>query len=203
MENMEKHLDNPEFLQDSTHTLRSAVERMKRTIGKLRRRPAEWIPKQEPILLSSLLANLLRESGLSKHPSVRVETALQDDAEIVGDREETERLFLNLFQNAVEAMPEGGVLNVSCEVLPEAVDRSRWIRVCVRDSGRGMTADFLKEKLFRPFASTRKEGLGLGLFTCREIVARQGGRIEVDSKPGRGTRFHIEFPQSTKGVTRT
>ncbi|MDT5263185.1 MAG: hypothetical protein QOC61_2189, partial [Acidobacteriota bacterium] len=64
----------------------------------------------------------------------------------------------------------------------------------VADTGTGMSEEFVSTRLFRPFATTKNKGIGLGLFTCREIVETHGGRLEVESRVGAGTRFRVVLP---------
>lgn len=106
----------------------------------------------------------------------------------------------NLLQNAVEAMPQGGGLQVRVEVLdhgPPGGPRSRWDRkelsIEVRDTGTGIPKDKL-DKIFLPFFTTKEKGTGMGLALVHKIVLLHGGRIEVDSREGRGTTFQVLLP---------
>jgi signal transduction histidine kinase len=70
------------------------------------------------------------------------------------------------------------------------------VLVSVTDSGCGMSESFIRERLFRPFQSTKKKGLGIGLFQCRAIVQAHGGGIQVTSEPQKGTTFIVSLPVS-------
>jgi signal transduction histidine kinase len=70
----------------------------------------------------------------------------------------------------------------------------------VEDQGCGMSADFLRQRLFKPFQTTKKKGIGIGMFQSKMIVEAHGGRIEVDSQEGRGTTFRVLIPQTTGGT---
>jgi two-component system, NtrC family, sensor histidine kinase HydH len=103
------------------------------------------------------------------------------------DRELFQQALLNLLLNAKQAMPEGGELTVQAEPAPGEV----WLSLI--DTGQGMPPEVLA-KVFRPFFSTKPGGTGLGLPTTRRIVEAHGGRIEVQSELGRGTKFTIRLP---------
>jgi signal transduction histidine kinase len=100
-----------------------------------------------------------------------------------------EQIFLNLITNALHAMGEGGVLRVKTKRSEEG-----WVQVSVEDTGPGIPEDLLP-RLFTPFFSTKPpgEGTGLGLFICRQIAERMGGRIDVRSRPGEGTAFILSL----------
>jgi signal transduction histidine kinase len=68
------------------------------------------------------------------------------------------------------------------------------LRLSVADNGRGMSEDFVRQSLFRPFSSTKNAGLGIGLAQCKSIVDAHGGRIRAESRPGEGTTFTIDLP---------
>lgn len=103
------------------------------------------------------------------------------------DRELFKQALLNLMLNAQQAMPEGGTLTIQAEARPDAVC------LALIDTGQGMTPEVLA-KLFKPFFSTKAAGNGLGLPTVRKIVQVHGGRIDVQSEVGRGTKFTITLP---------
>jgi signal transduction histidine kinase len=102
-----------------------------------------------------------------------------------------QQAFLNILMNAIEAMPDGGQLAVHTArtTQPEGA------RITLADTGDGIREDHLSQ-LFQPFFSTKAEGLGLGLYTCRNIVEEHGGWIEVESELDQGTTFTIWLPIS-------
>ncbi|MCA1555311.1 MAG: ATP-binding protein, partial [Acidobacteria bacterium] len=106
------------------------------------------------------------------------------------DAERIERVVENLIVNAFEAMgSRGGLLTVAA-----GEDSEELVFFSVEDTGPGMTEEFMRTRLFRAFATTKRRGIGLGLYTCREIVESHGGRLEVKSKLGSGTRFRVVLP---------
>jgi signal transduction histidine kinase len=104
------------------------------------------------------------------------------------DREQMQKVFVNLLVNASEASETGGQIRVGSE------QRNGDVIVSVQDDGCGMAPEFLKDRLFKPFQTTKKKGIGIGMFQSKMIVEAHGGRIEVDSKKGEGTTFRIVLP---------
>ena len=94
----------------------------------------------------------------------------------------------HLLQNAVEASPANEPVAVRVSDSGEAV------AIAITDKGCGMDADFVRNRLFQPFASTKAGGFGIGAFEARSLVAAMGGRLGVDSRPGKGTTFTILLP---------
>ena len=109
-----------------------------------------------------------------------------------GSLAEMEQLFLNLATNAIEAMPRGGTLRIAMWL-----DGER-IRAEVEDTGRGIAADQLAS-VEQPFVTTKENGTGLGLPTCRSILSGIGGDMRLSSEPGRGTRVLVELRREESG----
>jgi len=114
----------------------------------------------------------------------------EDLPEIRGHPHDLQQVFLNLFLNAIQAMPEGGELGVGADVVD-----GKWVRVEVADSGPGIPPEHLPQ-IFDPFFTTKDPGLGtgLGLSVSHGIIEEHGGRIEVTSDPGEGTTFSVYLP---------
>jgi len=127
----------------------------------------------------------------------RVETATEIEPAMPplhADPQQLQQVLLNLSLNAVDAMPKGGTLTLSA-----VVDSADEMTITVADTGVGIDAETLP-RIFQPFFTSKKRrGLGLGLPICDRIVKSHGGRIEVDSAPGRGTRFKIRLPVALEG----
>src|SRR5436305_11714328 len=104
------------------------------------------------------------------------------------DRARIQIVVTNLLLNAREILNAGGQIRI------ETGQRNGWLVLSVTDNGCGMTPDFLQHSLFRPFQTTKKHGIGIGMFQSRMIVEAHQGRIEVDSEPGKGTAFRILLP---------
>jgi signal transduction histidine kinase len=109
------------------------------------------------------------------------------------DPEQFQQIVLNLLQNATQAMPEGGYIDIEIAVDLEADQKHRAL-LRIRDTGIGMDAE-VQEKLFTPFFTTKEDGTGLGLVTSKKIIDAHGGAIRVESELGNGTCFTISLPQ--------
>ena len=106
----------------------------------------------------------------------------------MGDDSELREVLVNMLFNAIDAMPEGGKLNLSTKTIGESVV------VTIKDSGVGMYPE-VRSRIFDPFFTTKgKAGLGLGLAVSFGIIARHGGTIDVESQYGKGTEFRITLP---------
>jgi signal transduction histidine kinase/CheY-like chemotaxis protein len=118
---------------------------------------------------------------------LRVELSLPQLPDVMGSQNKLTEAFLNLFLNALDAMPDGGLLQVS------ATESSGEIRIAVRDSGKGMTREELA-RAFDPFFTTKPGGTGLGLSTVYGVVRSHGGSVFLESEPGKGTTVFVSLP---------
>lgn len=113
-------------------------------------------------------------------------------AQLDADKEQMRQVFFNLILNAIEAMPDGGTLEISTEKKEDKRLQSI-IEIRIADTGPGIPVHF-KRRLFEPFFTTKMEGTGLGLFIASRIIQMHGGIIEAESKPGQGTVFAMKLP---------
>jgi signal transduction histidine kinase len=121
--------------------------------------------------------------------SARVETRISDGLPLLLiDEEQMRKVLENLLINASEATGEDG------HILVAAGERDGWVELSVSDNGVGMTREFMEKYLFKPFQTTKKQGMGIGLFHCKTIVEAHGGRIEVESEEGKGSTFRVMLP---------
>src|SRR5207248_8690907 len=111
---------------------------------------------------------------------------------IVADREQVGSVITNLVLNARDAVGPDGRITI------ETRPTGEWVTLSVSDNGCGMTSDFMKNSLFRPFHTTKKQGLGVGMFQAKMIVEAHAGNIQVTSEPGSGTTFRITLPANGK-----
>jgi signal transduction histidine kinase len=137
--------------------------------------------------------------------NVRLSTHLSTDIpSIFGDPTHLQTLFLNLITNALDAMPQGGMLTIKTRqtLSSPSTENGRWIEISITDTGIGITEES-KKRIFDPFFTTKKmgEGTGLGLAICEKIAKEHSGRIEVESEVGKGSTIFVFIPIFEKNET--
>jgi signal transduction histidine kinase len=148
---------------------------------------------QRPVDLATVLAGAVQRC--SARQPVPTVGQMPEARWVMADTDRLTTVFEHLLRNALDAA--GGAGKVSLEA--EASDGGPWITVSVADTGPGMTPDFIRDRLFRPFDTTKgSRGMGIGAYQAREYVLQLGGSIEVQSSPGAGTRLIIRLPLCQK-----
>ena len=183
--NAERHADNPEFRTDMIATLRGSVGKMTDLLARLAPSSDQRPAKLEPTPLRPLVAALVATRRASH------DIALTGDGNhlVLADPLLLEQAIGHLLQNAVD---------VSAPLQPVTVRMSgdgNEVTIAIIDHGPGMDSDFIRTRLFQPFASTKKGGFGVGAFEARSLIAAMGGRLSIDSRPGKGSRFTIHLPE--------
>ncbi len=180
-----------EKIRQGLQTIIGQVERITKIMNQLltfaRRKPAERRPMDLRTTADDCL-DMLRDRLEKSRIAVTVKGAASLPP-VQADRDQMSQVFLNLFLNAIHAMPDGGHLTVT---LGEA---GRQLRVSVADTGHGIAPDDLS-KIFNPFFTTKEigKGTGLGLTVVHGIVQEHGGTISVESEPAHGTTFTVTLP---------
>jgi signal transduction histidine kinase len=189
--NMERKFDREGFKEDAMRTLSDSVNNLENLVTKLSdpRTPTRRI--RETSNLTSLVERVVQRTAGQTSSRYQVVSQLTPELFATIDGKAIERVIENLVINALEAMPEGGALRVAT-----LADNGNAV-ISVGDSGKGMSEEFLKDRLFHPFATTKKKGIGLGLYACRDIVEQHGGSIDVASQVDVGTEFKIVLPIKT------
>lgn len=182
--NAEKHKDNPEFQRDMLETLDFSVQKMRLLLQKLSRGAAPQHPA--PLLLEQVLRQAVAgKAAFEPRPTLDI---LDRGLKVVADRERLERVLGHLIQNAIEATARDGRVSVR---LARDADAAL---VTISDTGEGMSEEFIRERLFKPFESTKSAGMGIGVFESREYISELGGKLEVASRQPVGTTFKIFLP---------
>jgi signal transduction histidine kinase len=192
--NMERQFHRAEFRVDAVSSLRQATEKLGALVARLsepvKSLSGEYRITPRPVDLVPIIRRVLAATAEPHADFYDIRTELPDTLVAQIEAERIERVLENLIVNAFEAMGgRGGRLTVAA-----GAESDTLAYFSVEDTGPGMTDDFIRTRLFHAFATTKKRGIGLGLYTCREIVESHGGRLEVKSKLGSGTRFRVVLP---------
>ncbi|RNC69618.1 MAG: PEP-CTERM system histidine kinase PrsK [Desulfuromonadales bacterium] len=182
VDNGRDYIADPEFQEDMLDTLSNTVNRMKVLISRLKNLTEPQSLNREPVNLRKLATETV--AMVSGSSAVSLAGA---DVTTTVDREELQKVIMNLIVNALEATEGKGPVTVEVGTGSEPYIR-------VSDGGCGIPEEFLRTQLFSPFKTTKKKGLGIGLYQCRQIVEAHGGRIEVESAVGQGAVFTVWLP---------
>ena len=186
LKNLPEHFDDPEFRTDALRGIGKTVTHINDLIGRLNSLRQDLKLHRRATNLNELIARTLGQvslpNGIEVIADVPPLSLVAIDGELIGN------VLLNLILNGAEAMNGHGRLHISAHQLNTSTTLS------VTDTGCGMTAEFMRHSLFRPFQTTKKNGLGIGMFQCKAIVEGHGGRIVVSSEPGKGTTVQIFLP---------
>ncbi|MCB1966009.1 MAG: PEP-CTERM system histidine kinase PrsK, partial [Candidatus Accumulibacter sp.] len=184
LKNAERHRDNPEFQKDMLMTVENSVERMRQLMLQLREGAT---PLEGPRGID--LADAVRRIQAAKSGQGReVEVVIEEKLVARGHEDRIERVIGHLVQNALEATEHGGRV---------------WIRLArqgnnalveVGDSGHGMSPEFVRERLFKPFQTTKPTGMGIGAYESFQYVHELGGKLSVDSAVDVGTQVELLLP---------
>lgn len=182
--NAERHADNPEFREDMIATLKNSTARMNDLLARLSQHNKARAQEPRAVPGGAIANNVALAKRMSHPVVVGGQTALF----VTADPARLEQALGHLVQNAIDASPATEPVSINLRRFEAEVAFD------VIDGGCGMSAAFLREKLFKPFASTKNGGFGIGAFEARSIVAEMGGRIEVVSVEGQGSRFSVFLP---------
>lgn len=182
--NAEKHAEKPEFREDMLITLRNSADKLQALLARLGRYGAHGSERSAPVALRDVLQGIARRYRGQGNVVVPDRPACL----VMADVEALDQAMVHLVQNALEASPEGSSI-----YLDYRIDDDRAV-VEVIDTGTGMSNEFVRTRLFKPFHSSKPGGFGIGAFEARELIRAMGGRLDVESREGVGTRFILRIP---------
>jgi len=186
LENLPTHFDNPAFRQDAFRGIGSAASRINDLINRMNALRHELRLKPAELDLNLVVTEAL--ASLNGTLDTSLITKFDQVPTISADQQQLQSVFTNLLLNARDAVGMNGRITV------ETARQGEWVALSVSDNGCGMTEQFIKNSLFRPFRSTKKKGLGIGMFQSKTIVEAHHGKIHVESELGVGTTFRVMLP---------
>ena len=184
--NAEQHAENPAFRADMLVTLRNSADKLNALLARLSRYRAPAISALAPVRADDVAQGVV-EQLRARHPVTLVE---REPVEVSAERGSLEQVLVHLVQNAIDASTPGApvFVRVASEALHGVIE--------VTDSGTGMSPEFVRSRLFKPFDSTKQGGFGIGAYEARELVRAMQGRLDVESREGLGTRFTVRLPRA-------
>jgi putative PEP-CTERM system histidine kinase len=186
LQNLPVHFANPAFREDSLRSIAKTVARINDLISRLSLLREGLKIAAEDTDLNTLVTHCL--SGLRNLPGIDLSENLEPLPTVRIDSDQIQKVLTNLVLNARDAVGENGQIRV-------ATKRSNgWAVLQVTDNGCGISPEFLGQSLFRPFQTTKKKGIGIGMYQSKMIIEAHSGRIEVESEVGKGTTFRVLLP---------
>jgi len=187
-QNAGEHMNDPDFQRDMVATISSSVERMESLITRLSNGTASLTPDPEETDLNEVVSTVANQIGQNGPGGRTLHMELGSVPKVLIDRYQMERVITNLLMNAFDAIGNDGLVTIKTETGADHVI------LAVSDNGCGISAEYVRNGLFKPFTSTKKKGLGIGLYQCQTIVKAHNGRIEVESEEGVGSTFKVFVP---------
>ena len=184
--NAQKHAGNPEFQRDMLLTVQESVTKMQALLQRLHGTASQQATVQTDVV--QVLKDVV--AGKSRAGANIEFTATAPSLTVRGDGAQLANVFEHVIQNAVDATVEA---NKPVPVEVDVIEHGDRAEIIIADQGQGMEADFVKTQLFKPFRTTKSGGYGIGAYESREIVRECGGRFDVYSTPGSGTRVVINL----------
>lgn len=187
--NAARHRGNPEFIDDAFITIENTASRITRLISQLQSRDEHAGTR---VVDAAQVIALALERCAVRQPAPLLQGAIAE-CHVTADPERLTAVLEHVLRNAQDAAGPAG------QVQLHAGDDGEFITITIIDTGPGMDQEFVRERLFRPFDSTKgSKGMGIGAYQTREYVREIGGSVEVQSRPGAGTRFVIRLPLCQK-----
>ena len=184
LHNARSHSDDPQFHQDVLLTVQAAHDRIRKLLGGLTSTASPTPPGV--IFPVELLTEIVEEISRSRGNGTITLQLDGRNAPVSMDKNDFYSVIKHLCDNAIEASAGGVQLRVRHQAMRVAIE--------VADCGQGMSAEFIRDQLFQPFGSTKRQGMGIGAYQARELVRAAGGDLLVASKPGMGTTIRIFLP---------
>ncbi|AMO71940.1 XrtA/PEP-CTERM system histidine kinase PrsK [Sphingorhabdus sp. M41] len=182
--NAKRHADNPEFQADMIETLQDSTVKMNGLLERLSQHNKSHPEEPKAVKVGALIQSTIEKKRLLHH----LESNWVEDLTVFADPARVDQILGHLIQNAIDASTEDQSITINAR----RRDLSVAIEVC--DQGTGMSNEFIRSQLFKPFASSKEGGFGIGAYEARELARAMNGRLEVESTEGVGSRFTLILP---------
>ena len=193
--NADKNFDNPEFQRDALDTISGTIAKMNKLMQKLSALPKKLELNTKPANINALIEETVSKSKIDSMPSIKLLKQFDDIPQLTIDAEYMQEVIRNLLLNAIEAMPNGGSLTIETGLYKDTGSlNGKYVQMSFKDTGCGMSGEFIHSRLFKPFQSSKGRGFGIGLYQCKTIIEAHKGKIDAESRPGEGTTFTIRLP---------
>ena len=185
VKNAERFRGNPDFVDDAINTIAHSVSRMRRLMEQLT--GGSKVATQQPTNIEQVIQDVLKRTG--DRTPIPTLTHCDKNMIVQADVERLSMVLEHLIRNAQEATNHGGSITITTESADSVA------AVSIADTGCGMTQEFIRDRLFRPFDSTKgSQSMGIGAYQARDYIRTLGGQMEVTSEVGVGTTFSIRMP---------
>jgi putative PEP-CTERM system histidine kinase len=186
LQNLPVHYQDPQFREDALRGISKTVGHINELISRLTVLRHDLSLQPVECDLNELITETLK--GQEQSPGISLIKEFQPLPRVRLDPAQIQKVITNLVLNARDAVEPGGQIRV------QTSQQNGLAVLAVVDNGCGMAPEFVQNSLFRPFQTTKKKGIGIGMFHCKMIVEAHHGRIEVESQPGKGSAFRILLP---------
>ncbi len=188
VDNANKHKENPAFVEDAIRTIDNSVTRMNHLLKRLQ--SSGRATPQRSVSIRSTILDAIKKSA-DRQPIPILSTG-EADAQVLADQEQLVMIIMHVLRNAQDATANDGFIDVAI------VCASGSVSIEIEDNGAGMDQDFIKNRLFKPFESTKSSmGMGIGAYQVREFIQAMGGQLKVTSEVDVGTNICIDLPISS------
>jgi signal transduction histidine kinase len=202
-ENAKTNMDNADFRKSLVRTLSDSVNSMKGMLSKISMTTGKFNLNPEQVDIANLLENVI--SGIDIPDTIGIKTKIAQNVWVDTDPTQLRKVVTNLLLNAIEAAGDGGEIEIEMNIEDKSMlpvelahewTEAEFVKITVKDNGGGMSEEFIQRKLFRPFQTTKKKGLGIGLYHSKEIIKSLKAEIWVQSKLNAGTTFFIALSKN-------
>jgi putative PEP-CTERM system histidine kinase len=185
--NAVKHKHNPAFMDDAIITVENATHKMTKMLSQLHKGRMVMAGKQEQVNFYFLLQEVLNKRSMGI-PAPQLNCA-EEEIIVMADKDRLLSVLEHLIQNAQEATNDNGYIKITCAIYDGEVV------VDIEDNGCGMSKEFVQQRLFKPFQTTKgNAGMGIGVYESREYITTMGGTLSAKSEVNKGTTFTIRMP---------